>query len=129
MLIPESAWPDYERNGDTLGACNVEEVCNLLMPVAPEIEKKATEEAQVVVATQESVTEQVAVIEAPKTQEKVVDQIDICRAIPDYRSANFDSASSDTDSDGLSWTAPNATRNPAPSIPIPMAMDVPTATS
>jgi len=102
MIIPKSAWPDYEKNGDTIGACDVEALCNLLMPVAPEIEKKAMEQAQVVVAQEKSLTEQAVVIEAPKTQEKVIDQIDICKAIPDYRNANFDSASSDTDGDGLS---------------------------
>lgn len=102
MVVPKSSWPDYEKRGDTQGACSKTEMCQALMPVAPEVEKKAAEEAKTAVEKQVSVSEQKAVIEAPKTQEKVVDQIDICRAIPDYLKANFDSASSDTDGDGLS---------------------------
>ncbi len=102
MIIPKSFWPDYEKRGDSQGACSKEAMCQILMPVAPEIEKKATEDAKIAFDTQSSVLEQKVVIEAPKTQAVVIDQIVICKAIPDYLKANFDSASSDTDGDGLS---------------------------
>ena len=102
MVIPKALLADYLKKGDAEGACSVDEMCNALRPVAPEVEKKAAEAAQKTVANELSVLEQTSVILAPQTQAVVVDQIAICKAIPDYRLANFDSASNDTDGDGLS---------------------------
>lgn len=102
MVIPKAIWPDYEKAGDVLGGCSASEMCNILVPVAPEVEKKATEEAVAVAAKEQSVVEQKVVIEAPKTQANVLDQMTVCKAVPDYAKANFDSDSSDTDGDGLS---------------------------
>jgi cysteine-rich repeat protein len=102
MMILRSSLQEYQANGDTMGPCSLEDMCNALMPVAPEIQKKAIEEATVAFAKEQTVTVQNTVIEAPKTQAKSIDQIEICKKIPDYLSADFTNPSADTDGDGLS---------------------------
>ena len=83
----------------------IEELEEQLKPSAyeekEEVEETALEEAEVVIE-EEEVQEKHKVVKAIETIEKVVSRIDICKANPDYITADFDDPSSDTDQDGLS---------------------------
>jgi cysteine-rich repeat protein len=102
MMIFKSSWPDYQTKGDTLGPCSTDQMCSALKPVAPEIEKKASQDATAVVAVQQPQEKPKIQVEAPTTQAKIIDRIAVCKSIPEYAKCNFDNPSVDTDGDGLS---------------------------
>jgi len=102
LVIPDSEWAFHQAHGDTMGACTVPDACTqALLAAAPEREQQALDQAATVI-NQGVVQEQKAPVVAPTVLTEVVSQIDICKANPAYATANFDSASADTDADGLS---------------------------
>jgi len=102
LVIPENEWAFHQAHGDTMGACTVPDACTqALLAAAPEREQQALDQAATVI-NQGVVQEQKAPVVAPTVLTEVVSQIDICKANPAYATANFDSASADTDADGLS---------------------------
>ena len=103
LVIPENSWRAHEIHGDSLGACPAFDLCSeALLLAAPEREEKALENIEAIIEEQGVVEEQATVIEAPKAQSEVVNQLDVCKQNPSYADANFDDASADTDGDGLS---------------------------
>ncbi len=97
MVIPDDLFPEYQANGDVIGACPVFDICSeALFQAAPEIEEKALADAETIIDEEGVIEVQEVVVEV------VLDQLDICRENPDFAGADFDNVSADSDSDGLS---------------------------
>jgi len=102
LVIPDNEWAFHQAHGDTMGACTVPDACTqALLAAAPEREQQALDQAATII-NQGVVDEQKSAVVAPTVMTEVVSQIDICKANSAYATANFDSASADTDADGLS---------------------------